>query len=80
MSSPPRTRFTFGQLSVGLQIILILVLVGSCSGASNNSVTNPSVDDEEVVVLQEQVDELSTEVKSLRGEVRLLRRDLRPRP
>lgn len=70
MDSPSSQRLTFGQLSVGLQIILILILVGSCSGASNNSVTNPGITDDEVQQLRQDIRSLNTEVRQLRREVR----------
>jgi len=48
-------------------------LVGSCSGASNDSVTNPGVTDEEVELLREDVRSLDKEVRQSRREVRLQR-------
>ncbi|MEA2142402.1 MAG: hypothetical protein QOI64_832 [Solirubrobacteraceae bacterium] len=69
MESPSHDRLTFGQLSVGLQIILIIILVGSCAGGSNNSVTNEDVSGE-VQVIGEQITSLEDEVRRLRSEVR----------
>jgi hypothetical protein len=70
MDPPAPRRLTFGQLSVGLQIILILILVGSCSGASNNSVTNPGINDGEIQQLRQDISGLDKEVRQLRREVR----------
>ena len=70
MDPPPQRRLTFGQLSVGLQIVLILILIGSCSGASNNSVTNPGVADDDVQQLRQEIRSLDNEVRQLRREIR----------
>jgi hypothetical protein len=69
MPSSTTRRFTFGQLSLGLQIILIFILLGSCSGASNNSVTNPGVSADDAEQLRRQVTTLSSEVRQLRREL-----------
>jgi hypothetical protein len=71
-ASPSDQRFSFKQLSGGLQVILILILIGSCSGASDNAVTDNDVDDE-VSALQRSTGGLRHEVRELRREVRRLR-------
>lgn len=68
MESAPR-RFTFAQLSTGLQILLILILVGSCAGASDNSVTDQGASNSDVQQLSEQITGLEEEVRRLRREV-----------
>lgn len=75
MPPPEREqRFTFSQLSVGLQLVLILILVGSCSGGSNNAVINDrgsSADvSSDVSMLGEDVRRLEREVRRLRAELR----------
>jgi hypothetical protein len=72
-SSDSNNRFRFGQLSGGLQIILILILIGSCSGASDNAVTENGVDDE-VNALRRTTGGLHHEIRELRREVRRLER------
>jgi hypothetical protein len=61
-------RFSFKQLSVGLQIILTLILVGSCSGGSSNSVVRDEVGSD-IDALREDVRRLETQVRRLRREV-----------
>jgi hypothetical protein len=68
-SSSGKRRFTFGQLSGGLQVILILILIGSCSGASDNAVTDNG--------LQDDVHDISRSTGGLNREVRQLRREVR---
>lgn len=75
MVPPPHEhRFTFSQLSVGLQILLIVILVGSCSGGSNNAVINDSGAGSDVgsdvSMLSEDVQRLEREVRRLRAEIR----------
>ena len=71
-ASPSEHRFRFNQLSGGLQVILILILIGSCSGASENAVTDNDVGDE-VSELQRSTGGLRHEVREMRREVRRLR-------
>jgi hypothetical protein len=70
MDPTPPERLRFGHLSVGLQIILILILVGSCSGGSDNSVVNPGVSDDEIQQLRQEISSLDKEIRRLRKEVR----------
>jgi hypothetical protein len=63
-------RFTFGQLSAGLQIILILILIGSCSGGSE------PVRDETFSTsnLEQQISKLRVEVRRLDRSVQELQK------
>jgi hypothetical protein len=73
VDSPSPHRFTFGQLSLGLQIILICIFIGTCAGASDNSVTDDAATDLQVQQLSEKIAGLEDEVRGLRREVRRLR-------
>jgi hypothetical protein len=66
---PADRRLSFSQLSVGLQIIVVIILIGSCSGASNNDIVQDSATSSEVQAL-------SDEVRMLEREIRRLRRDV----
>ncbi|MDX6680867.1 MAG: hypothetical protein QOG94_906 [Solirubrobacteraceae bacterium] len=70
-SSPP--SLTYSQLSIGLRMILIFTLIGSCAGASNNSVTDHGASDNEVQLLGEKITNLDAQVRQLRREVRRTR-------
>ena len=72
MEPTPPQQLSFSQLSIGLRCILILTLVGSCAGGSNNRVTDSGVSDS-------QIQELSGEITNLEREVRRLRADVRRR-
>lgn len=65
MDDPHNDRVIhFTQLSVGFQILLICILIGSCSGASVNVRGNDSAE----------LRDLQQEVRGLREEVEGLRR------
>lgn len=68
MESTPRS-LSFYQLSVGLRMILIFTLIGSCAGASSNSITDRSVSANDVQQLREEITSLEREVRQLRREV-----------
>jgi outer membrane murein-binding lipoprotein Lpp len=67
-STPPRS-LSFYQLSVGMRMILIFTLIGSCAGASSNSITDRGVSTNDVQQLREQITSLEREVRQLRREV-----------
>jgi len=69
MESTPPSSLSFYQLSLGLRIILIFTLVGSCAGASSESITDPGVSTNDVQQLGEQITSLEREVRQLRREV-----------
>jgi hypothetical protein len=71
-SDPANRRFKFGQLSGGLQVILILILICSCSGGSDNAVTDNGLEDD-VHDIRRSTGGLNREVRQLRREVRRLR-------
>jgi outer membrane murein-binding lipoprotein Lpp len=73
VDSPAPHRFTFGQLSGGLQLILIFILIGSCAGGSNNSVTDQGASQSEVQQLSDEIVKLEREVRRLRADVERLR-------
>jgi hypothetical protein len=73
VDAPSPHRFTFGQLSLGLQIVLVCIFIGTCAGASDNSVTDNGATDVEVRQLGEEIAGLQDEVRRLQREVRRLR-------
>jgi hypothetical protein len=60
-------RFGFGQLSFGFQLLIILILIGSCAGGSE-----PVRDD--TTNLEQQISKLRVEVRRLEHSVDELRR------
>jgi outer membrane murein-binding lipoprotein Lpp len=64
----PRS-LSFYQLSVGLRMILIFTLIGSCAGASSNSITDRGVSTNDVQQLRSQITSLERDVRQLRREV-----------
>lgn len=65
-------RFSFWQLSFGLQLILILTLIGSCGSAGSSTQTNSNVGNVsgDISSLRRDVNRLSNEVHHLRRAVR----------
>ena len=65
----------FGHFSTGLQVLLILILVGSCAGGSSSqdtpTQTTTTVDNGEVITgvqsLREDVQNLERQVRALRS-------------
>lgn len=66
MSADTRGPIRFSHFSTGLQVLLILILVGSCAGGSSQA-TQEAVDTGDV----------SSEVQSLRQDVQQLERQVR---
>jgi outer membrane murein-binding lipoprotein Lpp len=67
MNDGPRGPIRVSHLSVGFQLLLVLILIGSCSGGSER-VTNTSSTD--TAALRQQVQRLETEVRALRQDLR----------
>ena len=67
-------RFKFGQLSAGLQIIVILILIGSCSGGSQQVTT-----DVDTTNLEQQISKLRVETRRVEDSVQQLQREVRDR-
>lgn len=65
-----RGPIRFGHFSTGLQVFLILILLGSCAGGSSQA-TQTTVDNSnvstEVQLLREDVQNLERQVRALRS-------------
>lgn len=69
MSSENRTPIRFGHFSTGLQVLLILILVGSCAGGSSQAqdeYDNGGSDSSEIQALRQDVQGLERQVRALR--------------
>ncbi len=64
MSADIRGPIRFGHFSTGLQVVLILILVGSCAGGSSDTVNNDADVNNDAVV--------SSDVQSLRQDIQNL--------
>lgn len=65
-----RGPIRFSHFSTGLQVLLILILVGSCAGGSSQA-TQDTVDDSgvstEVQLLRKDIQKLERQVRALRA-------------